>query len=86
MKNVVFNKIAMENKDKSNAAWWQPGLQLFLRLSAWIGGPIIIAVVVGKFLDNTFGTAPWLLLLSVSIAFIVSIVMIVRIGLREMGK
>lgn len=66
--------------------WWQPGMQLFLRLSAWIVGPILLAILVGKFLDRTFQTEPWLFLATVITAFTISIVMIVRIGLREIDK
>lgn len=76
----------MEKENNPKIPWWQPGLMLFVRLSAWIGGPVIIAVVVGKYLDRVFQTQPWMLLVSVALAFIISIVMIVRIGLKEMEK
>jgi len=76
----------MDEKNKPNLPWWQPGLVLFVRLSGWIAIPVIIALIVGKQLDKTFHSAPWLFLLCVASAFIVSIAMIVRIGLREMDK
>lgn len=76
----------MEDSPKPNVPWWQPGLVLFVRLSSWIAIPVIIAVFVGKQLDQTFHSAPWLFLFSVALAFVISIVMIVRIGLREMDK
>ena len=76
----------MDKQQKTSAAWWQPGMQLFLRLSAWICGPIIVAVFVGRYLDRTFHTAPWLFLVTVVITFIFSIVQIVRIGMKEMNK
>lgn len=75
----------MDDKNKPNAPWWQPGLVLFARLSGWIAGPVIIAMIVGKYLDQKFHSAPWLFLLSVAGSFIISIVMIVRIGLKEMS-
>jgi len=74
----------MEDLNKPNVPWWQPGLVLFVRLSGWIAIPVIIALIAGKQLDKTFHSAPWLFLLSVASAFIISIVMIVRIGLKEM--
>lgn len=74
------------NKKNPIGAWWQSGLQLFLRLSAWIVFPIIAAVLIGKYLDRFFGTSPWLFLVSVLITFILSMVMIVKIGLKEMEK
>lgn len=78
----------VEKKDKKSqvGAWWQKGLQLFLRLSAWIVFPIIAAIFVGKFLDRIFETTPWLFLLSVIASFTLSITMIIRIGIKEMEK
>jgi len=76
----------MEEKNNPNICWWQPGLRLFLKLSGWIGGPAILGVILGKYLDQKFHTQPWFLLIIVSIAFIFSIVMIVKIGLKEMEK
>lgn len=70
----------------SNVPSWQPGMQLFLRLSGWIGGPVLIAVAVGKQLDATYHTDPWLFLLSVGIAFVVSIWAIIYYGLKEMKR
>ncbi len=75
----------MNQQKNPKIPWWQPGLALFVRLSAWIGGPVIAAVMVGKYLDRLFNSQPWLLLVSVSVAFVISIVMIVRIGLKEMN-
>jgi len=76
----------MENKEKSNIAWWQPGLVLFMRLSAWIAVPVIVAIFVGKKLDKFFNSAPWLFLACVCASFVISMVMIVRIGLKEMDQ
>ena len=75
----------MSSEEKTKIPWWQPGLVLFTRLSAWIAIPVIIAVVVGKYLDRVFNSQPWILLASVSISFVISIVMLVRIGLKEMN-
>lgn len=73
-------------KEHKNIPWWQPGISLFIRLSSWIGGPIIVAVFVGKFLDRKYGTEPWLFLLTVGISFFVSMIAMVRIGMKEMKK
>lgn len=75
-----------QNQQKPNIPWWQSPLQLFLKMSSWIGGPIIVAVFIGKYLDKKYHSEPWLFLLSVGIAFIISTVMIVIVGLREMKK
>jgi F0F1-type ATP synthase assembly protein I len=76
----------MDDKKMPNAPWWQAGLQLFLRLSAWIVAPILLAVVVGKFLDKIFHTQPWLFLVTIIASFTFSMTMIVRIGLKEIDK
>jgi F0F1-type ATP synthase assembly protein I len=77
-----------EKNDKKSTmdTWWQKGLQLFLRLNSWIVFPIIIAIVVGKYLDKIFGTSPWLISISIVIAFVISMIMLTRIGLKEMDK
>lgn len=59
---------------------------MFLRMSGWIGGPVIAGTVIGKYLDRKFNTEPWLFLLSVGISFVISMIMLVVIGLREMKK
>lgn len=80
------NMIEKNDKQEPVRAWWQAGLQLFLRLSSWIVFPIIIAIFFGKFLDQAFGTEPWLFLISIGSTFVFSIIMIVRIGLKEIEK
>jgi len=63
----------MEKKDSSESPWWRPGVILFTRMSGWIAGPIIIAIFLGQYLDNKYNTHPRLFLLSVGIAFFISI-------------
>lgn len=61
-------------------------MQLFLRLSGWIGGPIVVAVFLGKYLDKRYGTEPWLFLATVGIAFVVSMIALIKIGFEEFKK
>jgi len=61
-------------------------LILFSRLSVWIGGPILVAIFVGKYLDKKYNTQPWLFLLSVGIAFAISTFGIIRDSMRELKK
>jgi F0F1-type ATP synthase assembly protein I len=56
----------------NNGPWWKPAMQIFSEVSTWIAVPIILAVIGGKFLDNYFGTKPWMLLVSAGVAFGVS--------------
>jgi F0F1-type ATP synthase assembly protein I len=77
----------MEKEDKEKRApWWQPGLVLFTRLSGWIAVPVILGVVVGKWLDRKYGTEPWLFLVTVGAAFFLSMFGIVKDALKEMKK
>ncbi|MEI8344362.1 MAG: AtpZ/AtpI family protein [Candidatus Moraniibacteriota bacterium] len=76
--------MAIENKSK--VAWWQPGMELFLKLSGWIGGPIIVAIFVGKWLDRKYHSEPWLFLLSTTIAFLFSMGALIVIGAKEFRK
>ncbi len=75
-----------EKKSEGEGVWWQPSLILFSRLSGWIGGPIIVALFVGKWLDERYKTEPWLFLLSIGIAFTGSSIGIVKEAHRAMDK
>ncbi|MDQ1284424.1 MAG: hypothetical protein QG620_772 [Patescibacteria group bacterium] len=72
--------------DKRKAPWWKPGLVLFTKLSGWIAGPVIIGLIVGKWLDKKYGTEPWLFLLSVGVAFLLSSFGIVKDAVKEMKR
>ena len=76
----------MENKSGKNTPWWQPGMLLFFRLSGWIGIPVLIGVVVGKWLDRKYGTEPWLFLLSVGLMFIISMVGMIRDAMKAIKE
>jgi len=82
-----YKFILMENKKEvTKIPWWQPSLILFGRLSGWIAGPVILAVYLGKWLDQKYGTDPWLFLSSVGVAFGISSYGIIRDSLREMKR
>jgi F0F1-type ATP synthase assembly protein I len=76
----------MIEQQKPNVPWWQPGIQLFFRLSGWIGGPIVVAVFVGRYLDRRYQTEPWLFLATVGISFVISMVALINIGFKEFKK
>lgn len=73
-----------ESPDK--AAWWQPALLMFFKLSAWIAAPIVIALFLGKWLDKKFSTAPWLFLSCVGLAFLISMAGLIKNTLAEYKK
>ena len=66
--------------------WWQPAIYTFLRLSVWIIFPVLLGIYIGKWLDQKYYTEPWLFLLSVGMAFFISMFGIVRNTLKEYAK
>ena len=59
---------------------------LFAKLSGWIVGPVIIGLVVGKWLDRKYGTEPWLFLTTVGLAFVLSMFGIVKDTMKELKR
>ncbi|MDO8240392.1 MAG: AtpZ/AtpI family protein [Candidatus Moranbacteria bacterium] len=74
-----------DNKQVKNY-WKENGLSLFFKLSGWIVGPILLAVVVGKWLDKKYQTEPWLFLLSVGVAFAISVYGMIKDALAELKR
>jgi len=73
------------NNDHKQVWWWQP-MQMFLRISGWIAIPLIVSLFLGKWLDEKFDTAPWLLILCSGIAFIASMYVIINNAKKEFKK
>ena len=71
----------MDN-NKNKDLWWKPAVMIFSNVSAWIAGPIILALIVGKYLDRRYGTAPWFFIGLTILSFIVSIGAIWKILLK----
>ena len=78
-KNIIFNGVPKQ-------VWWQPALLMFFRLSVWIAIPVIIGVFVGKWLDKKYQSEPWLFLLSVGVAFLISMIGLIRNTISEFKK
>jgi len=72
--------------NKNGPVWWQPAIIMFMKLSAWIAVPVIIGLFVGQWLDNKYHSSPWLFLLSIGVAFIVSIIGLVRNTMAELNR
>ena len=75
-----------EEKAPEPAVWWQPAMMMFLKLSVWIAGPVIIALFLGKWLDKKFNSAPWLFLFCTAAAFLVSMIGLIKNTLTEYRK
>jgi len=85
----------MPLKDKQNQEllrqvqdkpFWQPAMEIFTKVTGLIAGPIIIALYVGRWLDEQYDSEPWLFLASMGLAFIISSVGIVKITLDYIKK
>ncbi|MDQ5971735.1 MAG: hypothetical protein QG566_681 [Patescibacteria group bacterium] len=76
----------MKENINTKQAWWMPALVLFIRMSFWIAGPIVIALFVGKYFDKRFNSEPKIFILSTVIAFLISVISIVRISKKYIEK
>ena len=77
--------VFMQEDNKKNA-WWEPAVEIFSQVSGWIAGPVILALIVGKYLDGRFDTKPWIFLGLTGIAFLVSTFGIVQAVGKYMNK
>lgn len=59
---------------------------IFAQVTGWIAAPIIIALFLGKYLDQKYQTEPWIFLGLTALSFIVSCVGIVKITLNYTKK
>ncbi|MCC6323530.1 AtpZ/AtpI family protein [Candidatus Nomurabacteria bacterium] len=76
----------MKDNIDSKQAWWMPAVALFIRMSFCIAGPIVIALFVGKYFDKRFNSEPKIFILSTVIAFLISVISIVRISKKYIEK
>ncbi len=53
---------------------------IFAKVSAWIAGPVIVALLGGKYIDRVYNSAPYGFLVLTGIAFIISITMLVKLS------
>ncbi len=83
---MADNPEKKETAARGQAAWWQPAIMMSAKLSAWVAGPIIIALYLGKWLDKKYDSAPKLLLLCVGLAFITSMVGLIKNTITEAKK
>ncbi len=68
----------MKKEDKEIKKDWANAMKIFATVSSWIVGPIILAVLVGNWLDEKYQTDNFFILTAVAIAFIMTCVGIVR--------
>ncbi len=75
----------MEENNKKTSKW-MIGTILFMKVSVWIVGPILIALFVGKYMDAKYNTEPWIFIWAMVIAFITSMIAITKVALKYIKK
>lgn len=68
----------MSKENKNISKDWAKAMKIFVTISGWIVGPIILAVLVGNWLDEKNQNEYFFTLTFVGIAFIITCVGIVR--------
>lgn len=61
-------------------SWWQPAIVVFAEVTGWIAAPIIIALFLGRYLDEKFHRQPWFFLGCTALAIIISSIGIVLVA------
>ena len=61
----------MENNTQKK--WWVDGLGIAMKISSWIAVPIIVSLVLGKFLDKKYNTEPIIFISLTILAFMITI-------------
>ncbi|MFA5184833.1 MAG: AtpZ/AtpI family protein [Patescibacteria group bacterium] len=62
---------------------WNVALRIMANISGWIAFPVIIGLYLGKWLDQKFGTDPWLFLATIMVFFFISMYGLVTSTLKE---
>ncbi len=85
---VFLKKMLDKNNNPKNSEnfWLKPVLSSLGKLTGLVVVPVLLAVVVGKWLDERFGTEPWLFLLIIGVSFIFTMIALTRHTLNEFKK
>lgn len=81
-----MEKEKKQNQEGKVKEEYRRSILLFLRFSGWIAGPVIIAAIAGNWLDEKYNTDPWIFLSAIGVAFIFSMIGLVKETLKEYRK
>jgi F0F1-type ATP synthase assembly protein I len=76
----------MLETDNTKNSNWASALEIFSSISGWIVGPIIVALVAGKYLDTYFNTKPIIFIIFAVFGFLITCVGIVRVTKNYIKK
>jgi len=74
---------------KNKVSDWRPALLLMGQISGWIVGPVLLALFLGRYLDERYRTEPWFFLGLTLLAFLIScsaIIKIARAYIKDLEK
>ena len=54
-------------------------MKVFIKISAWIIGPLIFSLYLGKYFDNKYNTEPKFLIIAFIFSFLVTVIAIIKI-------
>lgn len=74
----------MDKKEELGTMWWKEYSGMMIDISGWLVVPIILGLFLGKWLDSKYQTKPWLTVVCVGIAFVITNVGIIRQGIKIM--
>ncbi len=58
--------------------WYYDALRIFIKLSGWVLVPLIVSYTIGQWLDHTYNSSPRWFFISIGVAFILSMIGIIR--------
>ncbi len=64
------------NSEKNKFPWWRDGVIVFVKVSSYIAMPIVIASIVGKYLDERYESGNLIFFIMIGLAFISTIYLI----------
>lgn len=73
-------------EDKKQTNNWAPAMQIMSEISTWIVGPIVLALIAGKWLDSHYGTKPVIFLSLTGFAFVITCIGMYRVVKNYMKK
>lgn len=75
-----------EQKKEIAKLWWQPAIEVFYQVTGLIAGPIIIALFLGRYLDEKYQSGQKFFFGLLALAFIISITGIMTLTKRYAKK